>query len=49
VAVVPDDFLDEMIAERTRADPALPAVRDAANRRNINAERVAHDRDGDLQ
>lgn len=42
VALVADDFLDEMIAERTRANPAFPAVLDAAiRRRQVDAELVA--------
>lgn len=42
MAPVTDDFLEEMIAERTRANPAFPAVLDAATRqRQVDAERVA--------
>ena len=43
VVIVTDDFLDEMIAERTRANPAFPAVLDAAIRRGrrVEVERVA--------
>jgi len=33
VALVTDDFLDEMIAERASANPAFPALLDAAARR----------------
>lgn len=50
VAVVSDDFLDEMIAERTSANAAFPAVLEAAVRRRlVDAERVADDGDGGLQ
>lgn len=37
-----DDLLDEMIDERTMANPAFPSVLDVAiRRRQIAAERVA--------
>jgi len=47
------DFLDEMVAERTRANPALPTLVEAATRRRprmgSSIAPTADDGDGDLQ
>ena len=44
MGLVTDDFLDEMIAERTLANPTFPAVLDAAVQRlRVDAEPVVDD------
>ena len=47
------DFLDEMVAERTKANPAFPTLVEAATRRRLRTGSLvaptADDGDGDLQ
>lgn len=47
------DFLDEMVAERTKADPAFPRLVEAATRRRLRTGSLtalaSDDGDGDLQ
>ncbi|MGQ0431252.1 MAG: hypothetical protein ACT452_02455 [Microthrixaceae bacterium] len=44
-----DDFLDEMIAERTLMDPAFPVVLDAAIRRRQDDVKLVPDDAADPQ